>query len=263
MYILSKINVLPLRNYTSQCISKEFVEVQVKLSCLVSLLIASKNELPSNDVSISSNLFFLNRIDGTSCLCLFSEYGDCGAGVNTSSPVKPVLVTQNAFVRDLIANSTPFSGAYPPVLHKFVEVFGLDDFLNMSANWWSTLNPADVSSKVNSYAQIYNYGPLYKSEQRMLTLVPNIFGMRSPLCNNEWLEYEQKCFFRVASALNYSVAGQVCASLNSSIAQYSSEVISFAAKSFNATVLWLRNGTCVDLKTSQTKNVYAWVPLAP
>ena len=200
-----------MTNHTTQCNYTFGNYVQFKLSCLVSFYITNEYEMPNNFVNITRNLFLLNNIDGRSNLCFFSTFGNCQIGINSSEPINPILVNNNAFVSDTIINSTKYGPyVYPPVVYAFAEVFGLEDFLDVSLNWWNTINPAIISAKINSYALIYNYGRLFQSERDMLTSAPKLFGLQSTLCSSEWYEYENKCFFIATSLVYYPMAQQIC-----------------------------------------------------
>ena len=234
-----------MKDYTLHCPYNTYVRVQARFSCLISLLTTSEFEVSESHVSLVANLFLLNRIIGTSNICLFSKYSDCSAGVNSSVTVSPVRVNNNAFLGTHITNSTSANYVYPPLLYKFVEVFGLEDFFDLSHNWWNTLQPVEVSARLESYANVNQYGSLYQSERHMLTATPDMFGLLSRLCSSEWVEYEKKCFFPIASSLDYVTAQQVCANLNASLAQNSSELVSFANSTslLRTSGLWLRNTT--------------------
>jgi hypothetical protein len=245
-----KINYPYLSNRTGYCSSGTMV--QTRASCLISLFMTNENEIPNNVVSITRNLFHRNRIEGTGDLCFFSTFKNCS---NTTTIIKqPILISYNAFMNNIFDNSSSFDLGYSynwyPFVKKVVEVFGLDDYLDLSLNWWNTKSAQDVSAKVISSAFISNNSYLYKSEQRLLTSLPDLFGLRSTLCGNIWYEHENKCYFVITSSLTYETAVQTCSSLYGSIASYSDELISFVRSTRslrNTSSLWLRNNSCIVL----------------
>jgi hypothetical protein len=236
-----------LSNRTGYCSNGTMV--QTRASCLIALFMTNENEIPNNVVSITRNLFHRNRIEGTSDLCFFSTFKNCSN--TTTSMQQPILIRYNAFMNNILNNSSSFGSSYSyfgyPFVKKVAEVFGLDDDLDLSLNWWNTKSAQDVSAKIISSALISNDSYLYKSEQRLLTSLPDLFGLRSTLCGNLWYEHENKCYFTISSSLTYEMAVQTCSSLNGSIASYSNELIGFVKSTRNSSSLWLRNSSCIVL----------------
>jgi hypothetical protein len=240
-----------LSNRTEYCSNGTLV--QTRASCLISLFMTNENEIPNNLVNITRNLFHRNRIEVTSDLCFFSTFKRCS---NATTVIKqPILISYNAFMNNILNNSNSFDdSSYSyysyPYVKKVAEVFGLDDYLDLSLNWWNTKSAQDVSAKVISSALISNNSYLYKSEQRLLTSLPDLFGLRSTLCGNIWYEHENKCYFTISSSLTYEMAVQTCSSLYGSIASYSNELIGFVKSTSslrNTSSLWLRNNSCIVL----------------
>ena len=205
--------------------------------CLVSLFVTNEanSELPESYVSIEKNMFYINRIGDASTVCAFSQFADCNYGLNSSNSgflMQPIRVNNNSFV----ANTNNF------------EIFGIDDFFDLTHNWWNTLSVSTIAGKIQSNAQMYNYGTLYQSEQSRLTATPtNMYGVNSRICTGEFVEFESKCFFLVASSVSYAEATLVCSMLYASLAQYSSELAKFIAESsgnFSSRGVWFDGQKC-------------------
>ena len=115
---------------------------------------------------------------------------------------------------------------------------------NIDNNYWG-LNELNKNLTLLNLNKIKSEQLNYKINQ-ISNVVPHLYGLRSLLCNDEWFEFKDKCYFSVYASSSLQLAKEVCSYLNGALSIESIELKEFIKERFNKTVInnlfWLNSG---------------------
>jgi hypothetical protein len=101
----------------------------------------------------------------------------------------------------------------------------------MNDNWWGLkLNKSSNQTIFNSLVQLnkifsYEIGQAYISST--LSTLPDLYGSKSFLCDDQWIEFKGNCFLPIDSSVDFETAQITCSSLNGALSSFSDILLSF------------------------------------
>ena len=113
---------------------------------------------------------------------------------------------------------------------------------NIDNNYWG-LNELNKNLTLLNLNKIKSEQLNYKINQ-ILNVVPHLYGLRSLLCNDEWFEFKDKCYFSVYASSSLQLAKEVCSYLNGALSLESIELKEFIKERFTEinNPFWLNSG---------------------
>ena len=179
--------------------------------------------IPENNIRINENLFYSNNIDYT--LCAFSEYNRPYGNFNfslSSSFVDKYFKPINFQKNSLVSNEVK------------AEIFSIHDSYDLNLNWWDTRDLNIISSKIfnlTTFGKQCSFLDLSNSYTNCLNQIPNQYGLLSVGCDTDWIDFRSRCYQVInTNMVDSNTADVVCASIDSNIAKYSTELTSFLNK---------------------------------